>query len=103
MPLSGIFSSYATFEVGEIAHRRKDRLAADPAGNFDTVAGGIDIGVGGLHVLVDRNPAEFADFQSGGYGKAAVGTDTDRHDGKFAVNNRAIGQFDTGKFAVLCR
>ena len=101
LPLIGIFSGDPTFEVGQIAHGRKDRLPADPAGNFDTVAGRIDIRIGGLHVLVDRNPAEFAGFQPGSDGEAAVGADADGHDRQFAVNHRVIGKFDPGEFAVL--
>ncbi len=96
-----IFSCCSTFEVGEITHRGKDRLAADPTGDFDTVTGGIDIGVRGLHKLVDRNSAEFAGFEAGSLGEIAVGAHADRHDGKFAVNNRAVREFNAGEFAVL--
>ena len=57
---------------------------------LDYVAGGEDVGVGGLEVSVHLDVPAGAEVESGGLGEGGVGADTERHDDEVGGDGRAV-------------
>ena len=58
--------------VGDVGQRDERRRAADPVALLDRVADGVDVGVAGAAVLVDRDATRSADAEAGHRARGVV-------------------------------